>query len=130
MVKNLPAKAGDIEPRFDPWVGKIPWRRAWKPTPVFLPGESQGQGSLVSYSPKGRKELDTTETTLHTRTPYLRLYRSTLDLSRVKSGGKLPRLSKRNILQHCLEVREPRTSGRLLPMGHSSFQLRELRNQS
>ena len=34
---------------FNPWVGKIPWRRAWKPTPVFLPGESQGQRSLASY---------------------------------------------------------------------------------
>ena len=37
VVKNLPAIQ---ETRFDPWVGKIPWRRAWKPTPVFLPGES------------------------------------------------------------------------------------------
>ena len=37
--------------RFDPWVGKIPWRRAWQPTPVFLPGESQGQRSLVGYRP-------------------------------------------------------------------------------
>jgi len=36
---------------FDPWVGKIPWRRAWQPTPVFLPGESHGQRSLVGYSP-------------------------------------------------------------------------------
>jgi len=36
---------------FDPWVGKIPWRRAWQPTPVFLPGESQGHRSLVGYSP-------------------------------------------------------------------------------
>ena len=35
----------------DPWVGKIPWRRAWQPTPVFLPGESHGQRSLVGYSP-------------------------------------------------------------------------------
>ena len=41
---------------FDPWVGKIPWRRAWQPTPVFLPGESHGQRSLVGY-----KESDTTE---------------------------------------------------------------------
>jgi len=39
---------------FDPWVGKIPWRRAWQPTPVFLPGESQGQGSLACYSPWDR----------------------------------------------------------------------------
>ena len=37
--------------RFDPWVRKSPWRRAWQPTPVSLPGESQGQRSLVGYSP-------------------------------------------------------------------------------
>ena len=36
-------------PGFDPWVGKIPWRRAWLPTPLFLPGESHGQRSLVAY---------------------------------------------------------------------------------
>ena len=47
--------------RFDPWVGKIPWRRAWQPTPVFLPRESHGQRSLVGYSPWGHKELNTTE---------------------------------------------------------------------
>ena len=37
--------------RFDPWVGKITWGRAWQPTPVFLPGESHGQRSLSGYSP-------------------------------------------------------------------------------
>ena len=47
--------------RFDPWVGKIPWRREWQPTPVFLPGESHGQRSLVGYSVWGYKELDMTE---------------------------------------------------------------------
>ena len=36
---------------FDPWVGKIPWKMAWQPTPVFLPGESHGQRSLTGYSP-------------------------------------------------------------------------------
>ena len=46
---------------FDLWVGKMPWRRAWQPTPVFLPGESHGKRSLVGYSPWGHKELDTTE---------------------------------------------------------------------
>ena len=51
VVNNLPASAGDIRPGFDPWDGKIPWRRAWQPTPVFLPGESHGQRSLVGYSP-------------------------------------------------------------------------------
>ena len=45
--------------RFDPWVGKMPWRRKYQPTPVFLPGESYGQRSLASYSPWGRKESDT-----------------------------------------------------------------------
>ena len=40
---------------------KIPWRRAWQPAPVFLPGESQGQGSLAGYSPWGHKESDTTD---------------------------------------------------------------------
>ena len=39
---------------FDPWVGKISWRRAWQSTPVFLPGESHGQRSLEGYSPQGR----------------------------------------------------------------------------
>ena len=51
--------------RFDPWIRKILWRRAWQPTPVFLPGKSYGQRSLAGYSPWGRKELDTTEATYH-----------------------------------------------------------------
>ena len=42
-------------------VGKIPWRRAWQLTPVFLPGESHGQRSLAGYSPRGHKESDMTE---------------------------------------------------------------------
>ena len=46
-------------PGFDPWVGKIPWRRAWQPTLVFLLGESHGQRSLAGYSPWGLKESDT-----------------------------------------------------------------------
>ena len=45
----------------DLWVGKIPWRRKWQPTPVFLPGESPGQRSLLGCSPWGHTELDTTE---------------------------------------------------------------------
>ena len=46
---------------FDPWVGKMLWRGKWQPTPVFFPGKSQGQRSLVGYSPWGHKELDMTE---------------------------------------------------------------------
>jgi len=51
---------------FDHWVGKIPWRRAWQPIPVFLPGKSHGQRSLVGYGPLGCKELDATEVNEHT----------------------------------------------------------------
>jgi len=62
VVKNLPANAGDImRHRFDPWVRKITWRRAWQPAQVFLPGESHGQRSLEGYSPWGRKVKDRTE---------------------------------------------------------------------
>ena len=43
--------------RFNPWVGKIPWRRAWQPSPVFLPGESRRQRSLVDYSSWGQTGL-------------------------------------------------------------------------
>ena len=56
---------GDVERcrrhEFDPWVRKIPWSSKWQPTPVFLPGKSSGQKSLVGYSPWGHKELDTAE---------------------------------------------------------------------
>ena len=48
-------------PEFDPWVGKIPWRRECLPTPVFLPGEFHRQRSLVGYSLWGHKESDLTE---------------------------------------------------------------------
>ena len=62
MVKNLPANAGNIKLHgFDPWVGKIPWRRKWQPTPILVPGKSHGQRRLADYSLWGRKELDTTE---------------------------------------------------------------------
>ena len=50
----------------DPWVGKIRWRRAWRPTPVFLPGESHGERSLAGHSPRGCHESDATEATEHT----------------------------------------------------------------
>ena len=48
-------------PELDPWVETIPWRREWQPTPVFLPGKSHGQKSLVGSSPWGHKESDMTE---------------------------------------------------------------------
>ena len=62
MVKNHPASAGDgRDASLIP--GLIPWRRKWQPTPLFLPGEFHGQGSLAGCSPWGLKESDTTEQT-------------------------------------------------------------------
>ena len=66
VVKNPPAMQETQEMQFNPWVGKIPWRRPWQPTQVFLPGESHGQRGLVGYSPVGHKESDTNEATEHT----------------------------------------------------------------
>jgi len=60
VVKNLPMHVDAKRHQFDPWVGKIPWRRKWQPTPVFLPRKSHGQRSLAGYSPWGHKELGTT----------------------------------------------------------------------
>ena len=76
-VKNPPAQAGDRRPGFSPWVRKVPWSRAWQPTPVFLPGESHGQRSLTGYSPWGHKASDTPEATYtHTHThTHTRVYR-------------------------------------------------------
>ena len=45
-------------PEFDPWVGKIPWRRKWQLTPIFLPGKSHGQGNFPDYSPCDYKRLN------------------------------------------------------------------------
>ena len=59
MLKNFTAKAGDTASV--PGSGRFPWRKKWQPTPVFLPGESHGQRSLVGYSPWGCKESDITE---------------------------------------------------------------------
>ena len=63
VVKNSAANIGDKRCGFDPWVKKIPWKRAWQPTLVFVLEESSGQSSLVGYSPWGCKELDMTEAT-------------------------------------------------------------------
>jgi len=60
MVKHLPAMR---ETQFDPWVGKIPWRRKQQSTPVLLPGKFHGLRSLRGYSPCGHKQSDMTERT-------------------------------------------------------------------
>ena len=68
-MKNLTANVGDVrDAAFDPWVRQIPCRRAWPPSPIFLPGEAHGQRRLVGYGPSGCTELNTTEATQHTHT--------------------------------------------------------------
>ena len=68
---------------FDPWVGKIPWRRAWKPTLVLLPGESHGQRSLVGYSPQLKR--DTAEATEHAHAEKERLRKQSQRLNKRKN---------------------------------------------
>ena len=63
VFKNLPAMQEPQETQVQSLGQEDPWRRAWQSTPVFLPGESHGQRSLVGYSPWGHKEPDTTEVT-------------------------------------------------------------------
>jgi len=59
VVKNLLANAGDIRDRgFNPWIKKIPWRKAWQSTPVFLPGGSHGQRGLESYRTIGLQRAE------------------------------------------------------------------------
>ena len=64
-IKGFPGASDGQEsarrPGFDPGIGKIPWRREWLPTPVFLPEELHGQRSLTGYSSWSHRELDTTE---------------------------------------------------------------------
>ena len=55
-------------PGFNPWIRKIPWRREWQPTPVFLPGEFHGQRSLAGCNLLGHKDLDMTEWLTHAYT--------------------------------------------------------------
>ena len=64
LEKNPPVSTGDSRDMGSiPELGRLPWRRSWQPTPVFLPGEFHGWRSLVGYSPWGRKDSVMTEVT-------------------------------------------------------------------
>ena len=56
---------------FHPWIGKIPWKRKWQPTPAFLPGESHGQRNLVGYSPWHCKKSEMTDPPRPTHTHHI-----------------------------------------------------------
>ena len=70
MIKNLPAMR---RPWFDPWARKIPWKNEWLPTPLLLPGESQGQRSQAGDSSCGHKESETTERLSLSQYKYLKI---------------------------------------------------------
>ena len=59
---------------FDPWVRKIPWRRAWQPIPLLLPVETHGQRSLGNCSSQGHKELDMTKANQHACTYVIKYF--------------------------------------------------------
>ena len=76
MVKESACNAEDLG--LDSGVMKIPWRREWQPTPVFLPGEFCGQKSLTGYSPWGHKESDLAERLTYTHIHTLSAHESAL----------------------------------------------------
>ena len=78
VLKKSLGKESARRPGFDSWVGKIPWRRKWQPTPEFLHRISHGQRGLAGYSPWGHKQSDVTE--------------------RLSTRGQ-------NVMLHCLDVR-------------------------
>ena len=90
MVKNPPANAGDIrDVGLIPESGRCPWRRAWQPTPVSLPGKSHRQRSLADYHPWGRKESDTTEVTQHRCTHLIKNYLAFKKVGKYIRRGKI-----------------------------------------
>ena len=102
VVKNLPVNAGDKRCGFDPWVRMIPWRREWHPTPIFLPGKSYGQRSLMGYSPWGLKELDMTEATWHTNAMEKRKFHlktKLMEATFIFEGGRVHIIKKTPILR-------------------------------
>ena len=94
VVKNPPANAGTtMRYRFDPWVGKIPWRKVWQPTAVFLTQESHGLRSLAGHSQKGQRvghDWATKQTSVY---PRPRLMASIVDIFLEKTVAVWPTFS-------------------------------------
>ena len=66
VIKNPPAREVDKRPGFDSWAGKIPWRRKWQLSPIFLPGKLHREKSLAGCSSWGFRASDKSEVTQHT----------------------------------------------------------------
>ena len=92
-VKHIPASAGRHKRgRFDPWVGKIPWGRAWQLTPVFLPGESHRQRSLVRYGWTRLKQPCTHMHSVYVNPKLLIMFIFLMNRSSLCSKGRIPGL--------------------------------------
>ena len=90
---------------FNPWVGKIPWRRKWQLTPVFLPGKSHGERSLAGYRPWGLKDEDTTwqlNNKVVSTAAVMQILKSKLQVLTKVKGTQLPLHTKpdRLVLDH------------------------------
>ena len=93
-----------MRPRFDPWVGKIPWRRKWQPTPVFLSGKSHGQRSLAGYSSWIHKGVRHKLATKHLQQQYIII----IGLQNIflLNEGKNPAEITETILFDCVKNRD------------------------
>ena len=114
MVKNPPAHAGDVD--LNP--GKIPWRRAWQPTPVFLPGKPHGQRSLVGYSPLVAKNQTQLSAHTHTHTHFLKHASPTWDQkgeSELSPSKKSHRMLPVSLVLHCSSLCDSRPKMKALP---------------
>ena len=102
---------------FNPWVGKIPWRRKWQPIPVFLPGKFHGQRSLQGYSPRGCKESVVKNLLANTR--------DAGDMVSVPRLGRFPEEGNGNPLQYsCLENSMNRGAWKAVVCGVAKSQTR------
>ena len=128
-------------PGSDPWVRKIPWKRKWQPTLVFLPGEFHGQRSLVGYNPWDLKESNTTKLLNHfsrvrlCATPQTAAHQAapSLGFSRQEHWSGLPfpsprheRKSEREVAQSCPTLSDPMDCSLPGSSVHGIFQARVL----
>ena len=98
---------------FNPWVWKIPWRSTQQPTPVFLPGESQGQRTLEGYSPWGHKESHMTEVIQHEHNTMSKLKNSVQRFNNKHDQGKEKKKRTKKLEERSVEQRNKKRMKRI-----------------